>query len=317
MKRCAWKFTGVLVASLGVVFPPALVEAGPSTSPSARQAARLKHNPPRGWIRHYLPDDRYKILGGTWKYVSTELDRFYYPAWAPEMLRRPAGRVIGFASAQDAEEAGYMPASGYAGVSPGFDRNTALSNTVTVTSQSAAVRSGARRRVTLADGRSTVLVPPNWQHTRLATPALATGGQAAVNARYDLFTSGNPRQGGSLAMIISMNAPSFRGRDLGAMLRDPNSMREIIAHLSRSNPNDAQLQSALANMRTRPATVGNLRGVELLNALPANLAARMPANVRLRWLMAGRGSNGWAVIQGYNRTPAPGLSTLVGSARFR
>jgi hypothetical protein len=65
--------------------------------------------PPRGWLAHYLPQDRYKITSGIWKVVSTETDRFYYRADAPAMLRQSPNRVIGFASWQDAMIAGYRP----------------------------------------------------------------------------------------------------------------------------------------------------------------------------------------------------------------
>jgi hypothetical protein len=63
------------------------------------------------WINHYLPEDRGKILGGVWKFVSTEDDEYYYRPSSSAMLEQPAGRVIGFASAADAEEAGYLPAT--------------------------------------------------------------------------------------------------------------------------------------------------------------------------------------------------------------
>lgn len=76
--------------------------------PSAVEAARLKKSPPPNYLSHYLPDDRYKIAGGVWKYVSTDLDTYYHVPTSPNMLRQPANRVIGFASARDAEEAGLV-----------------------------------------------------------------------------------------------------------------------------------------------------------------------------------------------------------------
>jgi hypothetical protein len=65
--------------------------------------------PPPNWIYHYLPEDRYKVTSGIWQYVSTESDRYYYPAWAPGVLRQSAARVIGFTTWQDAMIAGYRP----------------------------------------------------------------------------------------------------------------------------------------------------------------------------------------------------------------
>lgn len=86
-------------------------QAGPM-GPSAQMAARLKKYPTSSWLAHYLPDDRYKIAGGVWKYVSTDLDTYYHRPNSPLMLRQSAGRVIGFSSTKEAEEAGYMPGPG-------------------------------------------------------------------------------------------------------------------------------------------------------------------------------------------------------------
>lgn len=93
-----------LGAALIQAAPPTC--AGPDSSPSARSAARLKQNPPRNWLRHYLPDDRYK-LGSTWQVVSTETDTLYHRPSCPRMLAQPAGIVLGFPSAAEGLEAGY------------------------------------------------------------------------------------------------------------------------------------------------------------------------------------------------------------------
>src|SRR5690606_12189929 len=70
------------------------LRAYPTTSPSARQAVRLKYHPPKNWLRHYLGDDRYKIAGKVWKVVSTQLDTYYHRPDCPNMLRQPAGIAI-------------------------------------------------------------------------------------------------------------------------------------------------------------------------------------------------------------------------------
>lgn len=75
--------------------------------PSAIEAARLKAYPPGGYLSHYLPDDRYKIAGGVWKYVSTDLDTYFHVPQSANMMSQPADRVIGFNSVREAEEAGY------------------------------------------------------------------------------------------------------------------------------------------------------------------------------------------------------------------
>ena len=104
--------TALTVGALAIMGTSALlapcVQAYPTTSPSAKAAARLKFHPPANWLEHYLGDDRYKIKGGVWKVVTTENDAYYYPGWAPEMLRQKPGLVIGFPNAAAAEEAGYL-----------------------------------------------------------------------------------------------------------------------------------------------------------------------------------------------------------------
>ena len=108
MKRVA----GVVLVGAGAWAVTGEVLAGPDASPSARAAARLKHRPPQGWINHYLPDDRYKIKGGVWRFVSTETDDRYYHPDSPYMLSQPPGIVIGFANEAAAQEAGYRPGPG-------------------------------------------------------------------------------------------------------------------------------------------------------------------------------------------------------------
>lgn len=108
----------VLFALLAIGSAGLQAHANPrGLGPSAIEAARLKTYPPGGYLSHYLPDDRYKIAGNVWKYVSTDLDTYYHVPSSPNMMRQPAGRVIGFASAADAEEAGYTadPSDGTAG----------------------------------------------------------------------------------------------------------------------------------------------------------------------------------------------------------
>ncbi len=95
-------------ATLVLAFAAARVVAWPS-GPSAKEAARLKYYPPHNYLEHYLGDDRYKIAGGVWKVVSTNLDTYYHRPDCPNMMRQPAGLVIGFSSAAEAAEGGYKP----------------------------------------------------------------------------------------------------------------------------------------------------------------------------------------------------------------
>jgi hypothetical protein len=279
-----------------------IAQAAPVRSPSVRAAARLKHNPPAGWIRHYLPDDRYKILGGTWKYVSTELDRFYYPAWAPEMLRQSANRVIGFASAQDAEEAGYLPGGGYAGVDPGFDR----ANATRVVAQRAAAR-----RIVLADGRSTAVLPNGWQHIGNSQ------NQQGADSQFDMIISPDQK---SMVMVMKTQVPNVpAGTDVGALLRS-GKLNQVFQSARSAGPINSQVDSLMGGVKTRPAIVGGLRGVSMNMAFssfaPASMRAELARN-KTQMLMAGRGKTMYMIVGGYEGRPSAGYNTVMRSIRFR
>lgn len=89
-----------------------------------RAMASRYRKPPVGYLAYYLPQDRYKLTSGVWKYVTIEDDqgrypvRYYYRPSAPTMLRllsqsprgiRRYNRVVGFHTWQDAVLAGYRP----------------------------------------------------------------------------------------------------------------------------------------------------------------------------------------------------------------
>ncbi len=81
--------------------------------------------PPVGYLSYYLPEDRYKLTSGLWKFVTVEDDRAIYPVkhyFRPDSPRflsivaqKPRGsqarhnRVLGFSSWQEALIAGYRP----------------------------------------------------------------------------------------------------------------------------------------------------------------------------------------------------------------
>ncbi|RYG60821.1 hypothetical protein EON80_24390, partial [bacterium] len=109
MKKALFPVIALVLSAVGASVANAAPTPGRKLpGPSAVQAARLKKYPPPNYLSHYLPDDRYKIAGNVWKYVSTDLDTYYHVPSSPNMLRQPANRVIGFANARDAEEAGYV-----------------------------------------------------------------------------------------------------------------------------------------------------------------------------------------------------------------
>jgi hypothetical protein len=100
---------GVLLTATGTFAVPAgESDSSARAGRSAVAAAKLKTSAP-AWIRHYLPDDRYKVAGGIWKFVSTDADTYFHRPDCAHVLRQAAAGVIGFASVEDATEAGYAP----------------------------------------------------------------------------------------------------------------------------------------------------------------------------------------------------------------
>lgn len=110
-----------------------------SSRAQARYANRVRHMTPQqrtrmvmqkykipavSWLSYYVPEDRYKLTSGQWKYVSFEDDpkaypmRYYYRPTASNFLsmigHSPRGvhrynRILGFYTWQDAVLAGYRP----------------------------------------------------------------------------------------------------------------------------------------------------------------------------------------------------------------
>jgi hypothetical protein len=80
------------------------------TQLATRTTQTLPHQTPRvGWLNHYLPADRPRIAGGIWKFLSTDTDHHYHRPDSAFMLSQSPDQIIGFASAADAQEAGYLP----------------------------------------------------------------------------------------------------------------------------------------------------------------------------------------------------------------
>lgn len=254
----------------------------PSKGTSAYAAARLKNHPPKNWIRHYLGDDRYKIAGGVWKVVSTELDRYYYPAWAPEMLRQPAGLVIGFSSAEQAEEAGYLPSAYPMGVS----LYGLTSAEIAAARRRAVAASAAQgRRITLADGRSTVILPNGWTHQPVGTQNVGThvGG---ASFQMDLLSS--PGGKGGISFVF-MNVPG-QG-DIEKFLT-PQGVEQLRQRLRQRAGSDGSVASALEGAQLGTATLGGLRG---LTIIPGK-GAKLPAGMAGRLTIVGRGSKMYMMV---------------------
>lgn len=275
-------------------------QAYPGTSPSARAAARLKYRPPAGWIRHYLGDDRYKIKGGTWKVVSTELDQFYYPAWAPEMLRQPAGIVIGFSSVEAAEEAGYRR-SNYPmdvptlGVGDGGGGSVARRAVTTVN------RGQSALRITLADGVSTVMLPPNWRRTQSGTQTLA--GRTAMSDTLQPITGR-----GAFVRFAFINIPDARV-DLGALFQ-PGVFRTAFARFNRSGQVGSNTTNVINSLDVGAGKLGGLSGV----ALRVKSGRSVPG-LSGRVIVAGRGAKAYFLEE--NARGVAGVTALLSSFQPR
>lgn len=173
---------------------------------SAKMAARLKYYPPNNYLKHYLGDDRYKIAGGVWKVVSTQLDTYYHRPTCPNILRQHADIVIGFSHSKDAEEAGYRA-----------DSVCRPQEVVVLYGQAQSALTGylaAPTRLTLADGSSKVTVPTGW--ARL----ISTSAEAPNNIRYyvDAFM---PRGGKQKDTVVIVTA-SVPGVNMEAALTSLN-----------------------------------------------------------------------------------------------
>jgi len=209
--------------------------------PSAIEAARLKYYPPGGYLSHYLPDDRYKIAGNVWKYVSTDLDTYYHVPSSPNMMRQPADRVIGFASAADAEEAGYT-----ADPSDGTPQGAVSKGSFT-----------GRGRSTAADLRYLNTLAPLFGGVR----NLATNLQTQLNGAVAKGAQGGTNVNDSLAAIRVSTAQDLQGsRNLLSRfnaLRPPPRFRRLHS-ASRTYLTDFYNLVYLSN---RTAISGDLRNV--------------------------------------------------------
>jgi hypothetical protein len=236
---------------IGGVTP--LVQAGPMGR-SAKMAASLKKRPTSAWLAHYLPDDRYKIAGGVWKFVSTDLDTYYHRPDSPLMLRQSADRVIGFSSVAEAEEAGYKPAPDAMGFSPmamGEGRSSAFT--------------GGATRVLLTDRVSSILIPSGWRKG----PGMVqnTGG---VNTIMDSFIG--PR--GQNVAVMSLKFPNIN-MDFGRFV-NANTIKSQMGRFGSLTQSSSMVDSrfsgeafnkALKEMKISTVSLGGMQGVLMTSSV--------------------------------------------------
>jgi hypothetical protein len=208
-----------------------------------------------------------------WKVVSTELDKYYYPAWAPEMLRQKPGIVIGFHSAAEAEEAGYI-ASAY----PMDNALLGLTAAEIIAARkriqtTMAARAGTR--ITLSDGVSTVLLPNGWTHTLFGDKSSSIG---SYIDKMDLLSPPNERIGVLFAFATVPGITNIES------FLTPEKIKELKAKLQASE--NAGSDSWLYNSQYGVGTLGGLRGLTIIPGKNANL----PPGIAGRMTMVGRGS---------------------------
>ncbi len=280
--------------------------------PSAQAAAALKKNPRTEWLAHYLPDDRYKIAGKVWKYVSTNLDTYYHVPSSPNMMRQPNGGVIGFSSAQAAEEAGYKPDPRDGTLQQ--VRGAIDAKQFEMEQQSAAAAgSGGKRafvkpsgKVILGDGHSTMTVPAGWQR-------LISDSQSKNGSTFSIDLMMHPASKKS-AILFTMTVPNV---DVGRQLSSgqfANNLKRFgtMANSSGdiSNSGVGKVGDWMSQAKVRRTRWGGLNGVAV--SPPSSMGANAG-----NMLMVGRGNKLYVFqIAGKGKSPAS-TSAMIKSFQAR
>ena len=287
--------------------------AAKSNGPSARAAAKLKTNPRTQWLAHYLPNDRYKIAGNIWKYVSTNLDTYYHLPSSPNMMRQPNDNVIGFASAAAAEEAGYKPDS-----SDGT-RQTVMRQLQERT-ESAEEDSVANGRggngiggvkstgiVVLADGVSTMTMPPGWRRI------ISQKQGGADQSTFDLMAYPGSE---SVAIVFTMEFPKI---NVGAELSSKNVITNARRFGDMVNSNGQISNSAggtsgdwISKAKIARTRWGGLTGVAI--EPPPQLRKMGSAS---NMIMVGRGTKLYVFMMIGKGKPPANTTTLLKSFKAR
>ena len=276
--------------------------------PSARAAAALKKNPRTQWLAHYLPDDRYKIAGNVWKYVTTNLDTYYHRPDSANMMSQPNSGVIGFPSARAAEEAGYLP-DPRDGTLQQVRGNVEQKQFAMEQEAAQTARNGGKRtfikpsgKVILGDGRSILVVPADWQ--RVASDQQTEQGR---NFSIDLLV--HPRSK-KIALLLTMTVPNVDvGRQLnsGQFANNINRFGTAVNSSGEiSNSGAGKVGDWLAQAKVRRTRWGGLNGVVVS---PPPSAGSKTGNL----LIVGRGNKAYMfMLAGEGTTPAS-TSSLIKS----
>lgn len=280
--------------------------------PSAKAAARLKKNPTSAWLAHYLPEDRYKIAGGVWAYVTTNLDTYYHRPDSPNMMRQPNSGVIGFPSAKAAEEAGYR-ADPRDGTLQQVRGNIEQKQFALEQQSAQAAQSGGKRtyikpsgKVILADGRSTMTVPTDWMR-------MASDRQTSEGRDFSIDLMMHPKTK-KVALLLTITVPNV---DVGRQLSSgnfANNMNRFGTAVNSSgsinNSSAGKFGDWMQQAKVRRTRWGGLNGVVIS---PPPSAAATAGNL----LMVGRGNKAYLfTIAGEGKSPVS-TSQMIKSFQAR
>ena len=264
---------------------PTIGNKSPS-GPSAKRAAQLKYHPPDNYLKHYLGDDRYKIAGGVWKVVSTQLDTYYHRANCPNMLKQSPDIVIGFSGKADAEEGGYRA-----------DPVCQPKEVAVIYGQaqgSVTDYLASERVVKLADNASTVKLPASWRRVNSGSSEFL-----GMHINTDIFQ----RKGSKGSVVIqTTNWPGQNAEQLLNMYdsRRPSAsmnreMEQFQSGMQSANPSSGNTTGK--KFVSTPGKWGGLKAYYIKNPVTSfNAGGRKITIPAINSVLAAKGSNLYQII---------------------
>ena len=235
------------------------------------------------------------------------------------MLIQPAGGVIGFASAQDAEDAGYAPDTRDGTAQMVQNERAAKADALILKqAQAQGVAPGSIRKtgpVLLADGVSTLTIPAGWMRV---VSQMSKAGEGAANTQghvnavsIDLIA--HPATG-NVALVLTMNFPNtdvgreLNGSNLQQNLKQFGTMANSTGDVS--NRSGGKIGDWLMRARVRRTTWGGLSGIAI------SPPPGVPSNSG-NMIMVGKGNKAYAFQMVGKGKTAPGTAALIKSFRAR
>jgi hypothetical protein len=278
--------TGLVIFAVVSFWGGRGVFASPAKGTSAEAAAILKNHPPAGWISHYLGDDRYKIAGHVWKVVSTQRDKYFHRPDCPEMLRQPAGIVIGFPSVASALEAGYLP-----------DPHCNPAASATAINIGGAVSNHAQR-IQLSDG-SSVTLPAGWRKVQSQKIS-----NKYISASIDSFAPGKSLDSGAAIITFDFPGAGNRTETLTAA-----KAKEYMSMYNNSGYVNSAIPRSRNEMNIKDVTYKGMRGVVM--------TPKTKKNGDGIFYMVQKGSRLYVVAVGGDKGIPKGAQTIINSYQPR